>query len=208
MAPGLYAVFGFLSLTVAILGFAGLPQAFFWLSLQSLLVVSMALWIRSRFLVVANSLIFASLMLVYLVLPQSASLVSFSFAGVALLSARIMNWQKERLTLRTEMLRNAYLFFSFVFVIYALFEVVPKPFVALAWAGAAAGYFVLSVLLSNVKYRWLGLGTLLAAIVYALFVNLAGQSPGLRIVAFLGLGALAVVVSLFYSRLRRFLTHV
>ena len=87
-------------------------------------------------------------------------------------------------------------------------EVVPSTWVPLAWAGAAAGYFALSIFLRNVKYRWMGLATLLAAIVHALLVDLAAQSSALRILAFVGIGLIAMLISIFYSRLRRFLTDV
>jgi uncharacterized membrane protein len=208
MAPAWYACFGFLSLSIAFYGFLGIPNAYFWLAIQSLLVVSMALWFRSRLLVVANSFIYAIILLAYLVSSPQADLVNFGFAVVALGSARIMNWQKERLTLRTEMLRNAYLIIALIFVAYALFGAVPRQFVTLAWAAAAASYFGLSILLSNVKYRWMGIATLLGTVVYLFLVDLARLGPGFRVLSFLGLGGVAVLISLFYTRFKKFLTRV
>ncbi len=70
---------------------------------------------------------------------------------------------------------------------------------------AATGFLALSVAIFGATglpwaYLWLSLQSLL--------VDVAGQSPGLRIVAFLGLGLVTVLISVFYTRLRRFLTDV
>jgi hypothetical protein len=205
--PALYAGFGFLSLSIAIYGFLGIPSAYFWLAVQSLLVVSMALWYRSRLLVVANSFIYAAILLAYLATSPQTHTVNFSFALVALGSARIMNWQKERLTLQTEMLRNAYLLFALIFVAYSLFNAVPREYVTISWAVAAAGYIGISLLFNNWKYRWMGLLTLLWTVLYLFLVDLARLAPGYRVLAFLGLGLVAVLISVFYTRFKKFLTR-
>jgi len=166
----------------------------------------MALWFRSRLLVVANSLIYAVILLAYLVASPKTDTINFSFAIVALASARVMNWQKERLTLQTELLRNLYLFFSLIFVAFALYGAVPRQYVTISWAAAAAAYFGVSFLLRNIKYRWMGIITLLWTVAYLLLVDLARLGPGYRIAAFLCLGLVAVLVSLFYTRFRDFLT--
>ena len=121
----LYACFGYMALSISIYGQAGIPAVFLWLALQSLLVVSMALWFRSRFLVVVNAIIFLTILLAYVAAFPSSDWVNFSFALVGHASARIMNWQKERLTLRTELLRNFYLGTGFLFVLYALYHALP-----------------------------------------------------------------------------------
>jgi len=46
--PSFFACFGFMALSVSVYGMVHLPAAYFWLTLQSFLVVSMALWFRSR----------------------------------------------------------------------------------------------------------------------------------------------------------------
>ncbi len=202
-SPAIYACFGYMALSVAIYGYARLPTSFLWLSLQSLLVVSMALWFRSRTLVVMNSLIYVSILLAYFAVSPSSNGVNFSFAFVALASARVMNWQKERLTLRTEMLRNVYLAIAFVLVFYALHRAVPAQYVTLSWTVTAVIYFLISYLLDNIKYRWMAISGMLVTIVYLFLVDLSHLDPVYRVAAFLFLGLMALVVSLFYTRTRR-----
>lgn len=202
-AASVYACFSYIALTIAIYGYARLPEAFLWLALQSFLVVSMALWFRSRTLVVANAVIYFGILLTYWIISPISDWVNFSFAFVALLSARVMNWKKERLTLRTDGLRNTYLGATFLMVLYALYHAVPASYIALSWTLTAVGYFVLSLTLKNVKYRWMSLFNLLATVAYLFLVDLARLDPKSRVVAFLFLGLMAVGISLFYTKLRR-----
>jgi hypothetical protein len=206
-APATYACFGYMALSVAIYGFAKVPEAFVWLALQSFLVVSMALWFRSRTLVVANAVIYLGILLAYWISSPLSNLVNFGFALVALASARVMNWKRERLTLRTDGLRNVYLAITFVMVLYSLYHALPGSYVALSWTATAAAYFLLSLLLKNVKYRWMSLFTLVATVLYLFVVDLARLDPKFRVAAFLFLGLMAVAVSLFYTRLRRLMSH-
>lgn len=203
--PSLHACFGYMALSIAIYGYAGIPAAFPWLSLQSLLVLSMALWFRSKILVVINFLIYLGILAVYWVISPQTNAVNFSFALVALASARVMNWQKTRLTLRTEVMRNLYLAIAFVLVLYSLYRALPASYVALSWTVAAVCYFVLSLLLRNIKYRWMAIFQLLATVLYLFFVDLARLDPRFRVVAFLFLGLMALGISLSYSKLRRLL---
>ena len=200
-APALFAGVGFMAMSVAIFAWARTPRAFPWLALQSLLVVSMALWFRSRLLVVANSVIFILVLVAYLVARHPMHLSNFGFALVALISARIMNWQKQRLELQTEMMRNLYLVIAFLLVPYALYHAVPRQHVSLSWVAAAAVYFAVGLALRNVKYRWMAVGTLLITVPWLVFVDVARLSPGYRVAAFLGLGLIAVLISLFYGRI-------
>jgi len=129
--------------------------------------------------------------------------VNFSFALVALASARVMNWQKERLTLRTELLRNVYLFIAFVLVFYALDRAVPPQYVTLAWTLTAVVYFALSYLLRSNKYRLMAIAGMLVTVVYLFLVDLASLDPRFRVAAFMFLGLMAVMISLYYTRIRK-----
>lgn len=203
LGPAIYACFGFMALSIAIYGYAAIPDSFFWLSLQSLLVVSIALWFRSRILVVVNSLIYVGILVGYFVLSPSSHPVNFSFALVALASARVMNWQKERLTLRTEMLRNVYLFIAFVLVFYALYRAIPVQYVTLSWTVTSVVYFLLSYLLKSNKYRLMAIAGMLVTVVYLFLVDLASLDPRFRVAAFMFLGLMAVMISLYYTRIRK-----
>ena len=201
--PAIYACFGFMALSVAIYGYAAIPDAFIWLAVQSLLVVSIALWFRSKILVVVNSVIYVGVLIGYFALSPSSHTVNFSFALVALASARVMNWQKQRLTLRTDMLRNVYLIIAFVLVFYALYRVVPPQYVTLSWTMTAVVYFLLSYVLKSSKYRLMAISGMLVVVVYLFLVDPASLDPRFRVAAFLFLGLMAVMISLYYTRIRK-----
>ena len=207
LGPAIYACFAFMALSIAIYGYAAIPDSFLWLSVQSLLVVSIALWYRSKILVVVNSFIYVGILIGYFILSPSSHPVNFSFALVALASARVMNWQKERLTLRTEMLRNVYLFIAFVLIFYALYRAEPPQYVTLSWTLTAVAYFLLSYLLKSGKYRLMAISAMLVTVLYLFAVDLARLDPRFRVAAFLFLGLMAVMISLYYTKIRKPLTR-
>jgi len=201
-----YACFGFLGLSISIYGFSTPPLSFLWLSLQSLLVVSMALWFRSKVLVVVNTIIFLGIVSAYMITSPASHAVDFTLVLVAHASARVMNWQKERLTLQTELLRNIYLASAFLLVLTAVYRIAPLQYVTLCWTLAAAVYFVLSSLLGNIKYRWIAMGVLLVTVVHLFVIDLGRLGPTYRVVAFLVLGLMSLLISLFYTRIRRLIS--
>jgi hypothetical protein len=198
----LYALYGFVALSVTVYGIYGFPKAYFLLSLQSLLVVIMALWFRSRVIVVMNTGLFLILLVTYLSTSTSVNSVNISFALVALITARTLNWKKQMLRIKTELLRNTYLVTGFIMVLYALYRLVPGPYVTLSWTCAAILYFVLSFAIHNIKYRYLALATMVATALYLFIVDLARVEIIFRVVAFLFLAVLSIVLSLYYTRRR------
>ncbi len=202
-AAAYYACAGFMALSIAVATYTGIPDVYPWLALQSLLVVSMALWFRSRFIIVVNTFLFLFFFLAYIIGAPPAGFTSFTFVIVALASARIMNWQKERLALKTEMMRNTYLASSFFGLLYGLYHAVPQQHITLAWAGAATLFFLLSIWLRNVKYRWLAILTLVATCIYLFAVDLARMGIGYSIVAFLIIAIISLSASLYYAKRKR-----
>ncbi|MCF8372661.1 MAG: hypothetical protein K9H64_13610 [Bacteroidales bacterium] len=198
--PDFYACFGFMAISVAVYGYFGFPDTYQLLALQSLLVASMALWFRSRIIVVANTFLFVSILIAYLFIEESQSSINFTFAIVALVSARLLNWKKERLTLKTEFFRNIYLLLALGMLLYALHGSMPDKYISLSWIASAGLFFLLSVLLKNVKYRWLGIVAILATIIYLLVVDLAKMDIGYRIVVFLFLAVLSISISVYYTK--------
>lgn len=199
-APSFYASFSFMTLSVAVYGFAKLPDAYFYLVLESLYVVSMALWFRTRIIVFMNTLLFLGIFMLYLITAPSTDLINFTFAIVALLTARILNWQKERLTLKTELLRNVYLISAFVMVLFSLYKAMPSQYVTVSWSGAAALFFILSILFHNVKYRWMAIVTILVTGFYLFIVDLKHMEVGYRVVAFLFFAIISFSASLYYTK--------
>jgi uncharacterized membrane protein len=200
MSTFLYAMTGYMALSFAIIKAAAVPEVFVWLSLQSLVVVTTAIWFRSRFIVVANFLIYVAVVAGYVMVAKQESGISLGFGIVALVTARILNWKKDRLELKTELMRNAYLASAFVVFPYALYHLVPAAYVGLAWVGVALFYYGMNLVVRNRKYRWMGHATLLLTALYLLIVGTRQFEPVYRILSFLVLGTVLLVVSLIFTR--------
>ncbi len=197
-----YAMTGYAALSAAIMKATAMPEVFVWLSLQSVGVVATAVWFRSRFIVVGNFLIYVAIVLGYMVVAQQESGVSLGFGLVALGSARILNWQRDRLELKTELMRNAYLLSAFIVFPYALYHLVPGRYVGLAWVGLASVYYLLNLIVRNQKYRWMGHTTLLLTLIYQVVVGISRFEPIYRVLSFLALGTVLLIVSLSFTRWR------
>lgn len=197
---GLYAIYSFVALSITIAGIYHFPLAFLLLSIQGLLVVIVALWFRSRFMVVMNTILFVGLLIAYFATGESLHEINFSFALVALGTARILNWRKQRLEIRTELIRNIFLFTGAVMVLFSLHEAVPSNFITLSWALSATVFFILSVVIRNMKYRWLAISTMVLTVFYLFIVDLSNISLGYRIVALMFIAVISLGISIFYSR--------
>ncbi len=195
-----YACFSFMAMSIAVYGYSGLPGAYLLLSLQSLLVVSWALWFRSKIIVVMNTFLFVGMLLVYLSFYHPENQVNFAFAITAFVTARIINWKQARLTLKTEMIRNVYLITLFFTVLYALYHAVPRQYITLSWTAAALFYFVFSLALKLIKYRWMAIATLLVTAFYLFIYDFANMEVGYRVIAFLFLAFITLGASLYFTR--------
>jgi len=136
----------------------------------------------------------------YLALAGNFGVVSLSFGIVALTSARILNWKKDRLDLKTEVMRISYLAAAFFIFPYALYHIVPPNYVSLSWTFVALAYYVMSVILKNKKYRWMALLTFLLTVLHILFIGTTGLDPTYRIVSFIFLGIVLVLISVLYAK--------
>ncbi len=198
--PAFFAIYSFMALSIAVYGYSKLPDALWLLSLQSLLVVSWALWFRSKIILVMNTFLFAGILAFYMAFYPPVDKVNFAFVITAFISARIINWKKERLTLKTEMLRNTYLIILFLSMLFALYHAVPKQYVTLSWTCAAVFYFIMSLILKNIKYRWMAIATVLFTGFYLFFVDLAHLETGYRVIAFLFLAVISLGASLYFTK--------
>lgn len=196
----IYAMTGYAAFSAAIVGYFPNPDLFVWLSWQSFIVVSTAIWFRSKFIIVANFVIYLLIYFAYLILAGSLGIISLSFGFVALLSARVLNWQKDRLQLKTEMMRIAYLVSAFFIFPYALYHIIPQNYVSLSWMVVALFYFVLGIVLKNIKYRWMSLATLLLTVLYVLTIGSTNFDPSFRILSFVLLGVALIITSIFYTK--------
>jgi hypothetical protein len=152
--------------------------------------------------VVANFVLYLLIVAAYVVVAREETGISLGFGLVALASAPILNWRQDRLELKTEIMRNAYLASAFVVFPYALYHFVPREFVSLAWVGIALFYYLMNLIIKAQKYRWMGHLTLLLTVMYVLVVGIVQLEPTYRIFSFLVLGTVLLVVSLVLTRLR------
>jgi len=195
-----YAMAGYMAMSVLLIAEFNRPDYFVWLAWQSLLVVSMAVWFRSRFIVIANFVIYVIILIAYAILADTVHLVSVSFGIVALASARILNWQKERLALKTELMRNAYLACAFFIFPFALYHALPTGYVSISWVVVALFYYAMSILLKSRKYRWMAFLTFLMTLGRVAFVDSVSLEPAYRVVSFLVLGTVLLLISLRYAK--------
>ncbi len=200
ITASLFALYGFITLSTAAYGLFQFPHVYFVLAIQSLLVVSMAIWFRSRFIVIINTLLFISLLIFYLSTSSLLNGVNISFSIVALATARILNWKKDRLTIKTDIYRNIYMVLGFVMILITLAHIMPVRFITLSWTCAAVVYFGLSMITKNAKYRYMALGTLLAAAVYLFLIDLATIELVFRIIALMFFATISIGISIYYSK--------
>jgi hypothetical protein len=198
-ASAFFALYGFMAMSISLYGLFGFPLVYLLLSVQSLIVVSMALWFRNRLIVIMNSLLFLFILMIYLTSSKHISGVNFSFALVSLISARVINWKRARLKIETDLIRNLYLIEGFIMMLYALYHAVPQQFITLSWTMVALLYFLLSLLMKNIKYRYLALGTMICAAFYLFIVDLARIEIIYRVLAFLFLAAISIGISMYYT---------
>lgn len=198
-ASAFYALYGFLAMSIALFGIFGLPKVYLLLSVQSLLVVSMALWFRNRLIIIMNSLLFMIILMVYLLSSKNANGPNFCFTLAALISARIINWKSSRLNIKTDLIRNLYMIEGFFMMLFALLYAVPKQFVTFSWTMAALLYFIISLLLKNIKYRYMSLGTMICSAFYLFIIDLARIGIIYRVLALLFLAAMSIGISIYYT---------
>ena len=198
--PAFYSLYGFVSLSTAIFGIFGLPLTYLLLTIQSLLVLSMAIWFRSKIIVFMNFFLYVLLVIAYFSSSEPVHTINFTFAVVAIISARVINLQRHRLDVKTDLLRNSYLIFGFFIMLYALYKVVPLQYVTLSWTIAAVAYFILSMLIRNIKYRWMAIFSMVAAAIYLFIVDLASVGIIYRIVAFMFLALISIGLSVYYTK--------
>ncbi len=200
ITASLYAIYAFVSISITIYGIFLLPDSYMLLSIQSFLVVSIALWFRSRFIVLMNSLLFIVLMSAYLKDPVSYNGTNFSFMMVAFVSARVMNWKKERLNLKTDLLRNLYLIAGFIMTLVAFSNVMPDKFVTGSWIFAAILFFAFGLIMKNVKYRWLAITAMIASAIRLVIVDMSNMDIGYRVLILLILAIISIAVSILYTK--------
>ncbi len=199
----IYAMLAYLALSIGIVQTFRIQHFFIYLIWQSLLVLSTAVWYRSKFIVISNFLILVGLIFLHLVIEEDVESISLSVGIVSILSARILNWKKTLLNFNTEKYRTAYLVITFVFLLYALFKAFSTYYISVAWIGLALFYYLLSKMLNNHKYRLMAIFTLLITVLYVIILGFASAELHPKILSFLLLGVVLIVISVFYAKNRK-----
>jgi membrane protein implicated in regulation of membrane protease activity len=199
-SPALFALFGFVGISVTVFGIYHFPDAFLLLISQSFLVLALALWYRSYIITLMNTFLMVTLVILYYNLSGTLQSVNFAIPVVAFFSARIINWQKERLNIKTEFIRNIYLFTLFFTLLYATYMGLPGQYITVSWLLIAGIYFGLSIFVKSIKYRWMAMGNLLIAAFYLFIVDLAKIDLIFRILIFLAFAITTIVISTYYVK--------
>jgi uncharacterized membrane protein len=76
----------------------------------------------------------------------------------------------------------------------------PAGYVSLSWIAIAIIYYFLSIILKNVKYRWMALATYFLTVAYVFIFGITSAETSLKIISFLVLGISLIIVSLVYTR--------
>lgn len=100
-------------------------------------------------------------------------------------------------------MRNAYLVSAFFIIPYSFYKLFPGFYVSLSWIGLTLLYYLLSIILKNIKYRWMAILTLILTMFYVLTIDLINLDPVFRIISFLALGIVLIAISIIYNHLNQ-----
>ncbi len=199
-APALYALYGFVAISVAVFGTYHFPDSFLLLIIQSFLVLTVALWYKSHIITLMNTFLLLILAIFYYKTSGTLYTVNFSIPIVAFLSARIINWQRKRLNIKTDLIRNIYLFLLFFSLLFATYKAIPGQYITVSWLLIAGIYFSLSIALKNFKYRWMAMANIVISAFHIFLVDLAKVELKFRILAFLLFAIISIIISTYYVR--------
>ncbi len=197
-----FSILGYIALSISIMNAFEVPEIFIWLSWQSILVVSTAILFRSKIIIVANFSIYLVIVLGTVTLSGNSAISCINIGIVSLLSARILNSQKDKLDLKTEAMRNAYLTIAFLLLPYSTFLFVPIEYVGFTWLGIALLYYGFSMLLKNNKYRWMAMMTLAITILYTLALGILHPDKELKVMSFISVGIVLIIISFVYAKIK------
>ena len=198
----IYAMTGYAAISVAIIYQFDKPWNMILLCWQSILVLSTAIWFKSKFIIIANFIIFFIVLISYLANYFSLQTEAISFGLTALISARLLNWQKDRLELKTDQMRNAYLIIALFWIPYVFYCVLPNVYTGLALLVLALVYFGMSKLLKNLKYRLMAVMTLLITVFYLMVFGITNPEITYKIISFLAAGIVLIITSAAFSRIK------
>jgi membrane protein implicated in regulation of membrane protease activity len=93
-----------------------------------------------------------------------------------------------------------YLFVLFFTLLYATYKGLPSYFITVSWLIISGIYFGLSILLKNIKYRWMAMANLLVSALYLFLIDTAKIELIYRILAFLLFAIISIFISTYYVK--------
>ncbi|NOX17456.1 MAG: hypothetical protein GXO87_04135 [Chlorobi bacterium] len=197
-----YSMASFVALSVVILLTEAMPNSLLYLIWQSVIIIGLAVWFKSKSIIITNFIIYLTITVAYFMISEHFELGGLSIGFAALFSARLLNWQKNKLTIKTEFLRNTYLAVAFVSIPITLFSALESGYIGLSVIGLAMLYYLMSSILNNLKYRWMAHLTLLISIVYIIGYWFTNESSPLQLFTLAALAVTLIFVSVFFTRKR------
>jgi len=85
-------------------------------------------------------------------------------------------------------------------LLYATFKGLPGQYITVTWLLISGVYFVLSILIRSIKYRWMGMANLIVSAFYLFLVDMAKTDLIFRILAFLAFAIISIGISTFYVK--------
>jgi len=197
-----YASFSYIALTVAILTATQPPELYLWLAWQSALVIGTAIWFHSGIIIWANMGIYSIVFAVYLITGDYSGLVNFNFVIVAILSERLLQYTRTRLTGVPRFFQYLYMFTGFFMLLFGLSLSLPGPYISVAWFVASAAVWVGGYKFELAGYRYMGIGCVLLTVGRIFLIDLASLELIYRVISFLVVGAGLLLVGILYTRRR------
>lgn len=196
-----YSLTGYMAMSIALIVSTNVPLVYNFLIWQSIFVLCTAIWFQSKNIVVANFGIFITIFFAFFLTANSFGIISISFGIVALISARVLSWQKDKLTIKTEFIRNSYLVIAFISIPYTLLKSLPPNYIGISWLSATLLYYLMSIWLKNTKYAWMANSTLIASVIYIFFVGFPSLNTTFNLINIFSLILVLIVSSIAFIKI-------
>jgi uncharacterized membrane protein len=85
-------------------------------------------------------------------------------------------------------------------MLFAVYRSFPSQYITLSWTAVVLLYFLISIILKNVKYRYLAVATMAVTTIYLFAIDLARIGVIFRIIAFMFLAIISIGISVYYVR--------
>ena len=85
-------------------------------------------------------------------------------------------------------------------LLYSFNQFLPTNYVTISWTIMASVFFLLSVRLNNLKYRYLSIFTIIITAGHLFFIDLGRMDVGYRVIAFIVFAVISLGLSIYYTK--------